>query len=63
MGELQDALEMLRKGHADGLSRASQALKEFEEVRTAKQNLRPFPAEVQKKLNDLRAGGRRPLAP
>jgi len=63
MGELEDALEMLHNGHPGGSSRASDALKEFEEVRTAKQNLRPFPAEAQKNLNDLRAKGKRPPAP
>jgi hypothetical protein len=63
LGELEDALAMLRNGHPDGSARASQALKEFEEVRTAKQNLRPFPVGPQEKLNDLRAKGTKRRGP
>ena len=55
LGELRDALDMLHGGHPDGPSLARQAVKEFEEVKAAKDALRPYPADLQEKINAMRA--------
>jgi len=55
LGELKDALEMLRAGHPDGPSRAQAAVEEFEDVRTAKEALRPYPTALMEEINAIRA--------
>jgi len=55
LGELNDALDRLHGGHSDGPSLALQAVKEFEEVKAAKDTLRPYPVKLQEKINAIRA--------
>ena len=54
LGELMDAREMLRQGNPDAASCARQAVKDFEQVRAAKQALRPYPAALEQKINKIR---------
>jgi hypothetical protein len=58
LGELIDALEMLDRGHPDGPYCVRQAVKEFEEVRTDKQALKPYPADLQKEIDERRAANK-----
>jgi len=55
LGELKDALDMLHGSDSDGPSFALQAVEEFEKVKAAKDALRPFPADLQEKINKQRA--------
>jgi len=51
LGQLMDAREMLRKGHPED---ALKAIAEFEEIRAAKQALKPYPTDLQIELDKQR---------
>jgi len=55
LGELMDALDMLRRGDSNALAPLRQAVDEFEKVRADKQALKPFPADLQKEIDRIRA--------
>jgi hypothetical protein len=56
VGELRDVLGMLQSRNPDAGARAAQAVKEFEDVRAAKEALKPYPAELQRRINGMRTG-------
>jgi hypothetical protein len=60
LGELKDALGMLHNNHQDGPSFASQAVKDFEEVKAAKDALKPYPDRLQAEINRIRSGQQNP---
>jgi hypothetical protein len=56
LGKLMDALEMLRKNDPNAQACASEAVKEFEDIRAAKEALKPYPAALEEQAKRLRAG-------
>jgi hypothetical protein len=51
LGDLMDALDSL----PDGQDRAREAVSEMEQIRSEKMSLHPYPTELQKKLDKIRA--------
>jgi hypothetical protein len=55
LGDLKDALELLKRDPAAGQALALQAVTDFEQVKAAKATLKPYPTALQEKINKIRA--------
>ncbi|MFI5387675.1 MAG: hypothetical protein ACHQ50_16320 [Fimbriimonadales bacterium] len=55
LGDLEDALGELQSSNPNAQAHAREAVAAFEDIRTKKNALKPFPSELQKRIDDKRA--------